>query len=161
MTIREILRKDIWSKRTSRIIASAVLLLCGIGLLWTDWATPREKRLARVAMTKVDSITDPEGISQVEFDARYAEAKSAAGDAKAAAITLRDRVAAFVVANYVSDLEHRRTILSLPDAKLGQMSPAEDKVLAGREKKLQWLAQDLEMHERQKAVLVSIVGNAR
>jgi len=161
MNVRELLQTEIWSKRTSRIIALVVLLLCGIGLLWTYWATPREKRLARVAITKVDSITDPEGISQEDFDARYAEAKSAAGDAKAAAITLRDRVVALVVAGYVSDLEHRRIIWSLPDAKVGRMSQAEDKVVAGREKKLQWLAQDLEMHERQKALLVSIVGNTR
>jgi hypothetical protein len=161
MNVHELLQKEIWNKRTSRIIALVVLLLCCTGLLWTDWATPREKRLARVAITKVDSITDPGGISQEDFDTRYAEAKNAAEDAKVAANTIRDRVVAFLVANYVSDLEHRRTILALPDAKLERVSPAEDKLVDGREKKLQWLAQDLEMHERQKAVLVSIVGNAR
>ena len=110
---------------------------------------------------KADGITSPEGLSEVEFDARYADAKRAATDAKNSAITLRDRVVALLVAGYVSDLEHRRVIWSLPDAKMGQMSPERDKFVAGRQKKLQWLAEDLEMHEKQRTLLVSIVGNTR
>jgi predicted negative regulator of RcsB-dependent stress response len=76
MAIRELLQIEIWSKRTSRIIASVVLLLCGIGLLWTYWATPREKRLARAAIAEADAITSPEGLPQKEFDVRYAGQKT-------------------------------------------------------------------------------------
>jgi hypothetical protein len=68
---------------------------------------------------------------------------------------------ALLVKGYVSDVEHRRIIWSLPDDKMGRASLENDKVVAGREKKLQWLAEDLEMHEKEKALLVSIVGNTR
>ena len=74
----EVLSKEVWTKRTSRIIAVVAVALCCIALFWIGWTTPREKRLAIVVIEKADSITDPESLSQAEFDAEYADAMEAA-----------------------------------------------------------------------------------
>src|SRR6266487_3582836 len=99
--VSELLHKEIWTKRTSRIIALVALLFCCIALLWAGWTTPREKRLARVAIEKSDRITDPGSLSQAEFDVKYADAMKAAVNAKDSAITLQDRRLAMLVELYV------------------------------------------------------------
>jgi hypothetical protein len=157
----EVLSKEVWTKRTSRIIAVVAVALCCIALFWIGWTTPREKRLAIVVIEKADSITDPESLSQAEFDAEYADAMEAATNAENEAITLQDRVVATLVHGYVSEVWHRRIFWLLPDAKMGKGSTEMERDVTGREKKLLWIAQATEAHEKSRAQLVSFVGNTR
>jgi hypothetical protein len=159
--VSELLHKEIWTKRTSRIIALVALLFCCIALLWAGWTTPREKRLARVAIEKSDRITDPGSLSQAEFDVKYADAMKAAANAKDSAITLQDQRLAMLVELYVLEARTRRVIWLFPDAKLGKGSSEIDRDVTGREQKLLWIARDNEAHEKFRVKLISIVGNTR
>ncbi|MCU1250227.1 MAG: hypothetical protein JWQ49_3256 [Edaphobacter sp.] len=159
--VSELLHKEIWTKRTSHIIALVALSFCCIALLWAGWTTPREKRLARVAIEKADRITDPESLSQAEFDVKYADAMKAAANAKDSAITLQDQTVAMLAELYVFEVRTRRVIWLLPDAKMGKGSSEIDRDVTGREQKLLWIARDTEAHEKFRVKLVSIVGNTR
>jgi hypothetical protein len=159
--LSELLHKEIWTKRTSRIIALVALSFCCIALLWAGWTTPKEKRLARVAIEKADLIKDPESLSQAEFDVKFSDAKRAAANAKDSAITLQDQKVAMLTELYVLEVRTRRVIWLLPDAKMGKGSSEIDRDVSGRDKKLLWIARDTEAHEKFRVKLVSIVGNTR
>jgi hypothetical protein len=159
--LTELLHKEIWTKRTFRIIALVALSFGCIALLWAGWTTPKEKRLARVAIEKADLIEDPESLSQAEFDVKYADAMKAAANAKDSAITLQDQTVAMLAELYVFEVRTRRVIWLLPDAKMGKGSSEIDRDVTGREQKLLWIARDTEAHEKFRVKLVSIVGNTR
>jgi hypothetical protein len=159
--LSELLHKEIWTKRTSRIIALVALLFCCIALLWAGWTTPRKKRLARVTIEKADLITDPKSLSQAEFDAKFSDAMKAAANAKDSAITSQDQTVAMLAELYVLEVRTRRVIWLLPDAKMGKGSSEIDRDVTGREQKLLWIARDTEAHEKFRVKLVSIVGNTR
>src|SRR5271168_3600582 len=108
MEIRELLHKEIWTKKVSRIIAIAALLFCCIALLWADWVTPRERRLIQETINKADDVAGPEILSSSEFEKQNTVLLQLADKAASMQITERDKIAALLLRGYVTELSYHR-----------------------------------------------------
>jgi hypothetical protein len=131
MEIRELLQKELWSKRTSRKILSVVgkalrvvevLLVVFVVLYLVNsyWLTPSERKAGRVALEKVDALQPFSVMSGEEYGADYKQAETMVHAAEEAAWTGRDKSIAGLLSNYLMFTDMRRqeqqTIITLSNS---------------------------------------------
>ena len=139
MKVRELLQKEVWSKRTSRKILVVLAILCVAFVLWIaayvvdeSWITPSERRAGRAALAQIDSLQNFDGMSDAEFDAGVLQAGRKVGDAEQAAWTSRDKRIAGVVSFYLSSTKDLRDRIR-SDRKLNLPADKAERVLQARE----------------------------
>jgi hypothetical protein len=99
MNVRELLRYEIWSKRTTRkiLVWSGTFLGFVVALLtiWIlverHWLTPGERRAGKAALAQVGELENFESMSAQDFDAKSYRAQILINDADKSAWTWRDR----------------------------------------------------------------------
>jgi hypothetical protein len=119
MEIRELLQKEVWSKRTSRKIWSVVkrtfrvveVALVGF-VIWllvnSLWLTSPERKAGRVALDKVDALQRFSGMSEEEYGVDYKKAEDMVHAAERAAWTWRDQGVAAQLSAYLMFTDMRR-----------------------------------------------------
>jgi hypothetical protein len=121
MTIRGLLQKEIWSKRTSRKILIGlgivvVLLVVGFVLLNTldeRWITPPERRAGRAALAQIEVLQNFDQMSDSEYDAGPLQAKQEIDTAEQAAWTSQDKRIALLLLGYFGSTDSKRLHLKL------------------------------------------------
>ncbi len=99
MKIRELLRYEIWSKKTTRRILIGVVIFIGLifasNWIWTEyelhWLTSGERKAAKAALAEIDLLAAA-GIqlSDQEWEARTQQAKTKLEATRKSARTYRD-----------------------------------------------------------------------
>ena len=112
MEIRELLQKEIWSKRTSRKILIG-LGIVSVGLIVGSalnerWITPPERNAGRVALAQIEVLQSSNEMSDAEFDAKDLQAKQKVDLAEQAAWTSQDTRISAQLLGYLSLLETKR-----------------------------------------------------
>src|SRR5258708_2164631 len=94
MEIRELLQKEIWSKRTARkiLIGFGIVAVGFVVLFAIDryWITPPERNAAKAALAQIDALQNPNHMSDAEYDAEALQAKGKVDSAVQMAWTTRD-----------------------------------------------------------------------
>jgi hypothetical protein len=98
MKIRELLRCEIWSKKTTRRILIGVVIFIGLifvgDWIWNEyelhWLTSGERKAAKAALAEIDSLEDTRQLSDQEWEARQQEAKARIEATRRSAKTYRD-----------------------------------------------------------------------
>jgi len=98
MKIRELLRYEIWSKRTTRRILICVSVLVCLTFvsdwIWTEyelhWLTSGERKVAKAALAEIDSLAAAGSLSDQEWEARTEQAKTKIEATRRSARTYRD-----------------------------------------------------------------------
>jgi hypothetical protein len=128
MTLRELLQREIWSKRTTRRIwiVSACMAVLGLVVFgWhqldTHWLTPPERAAGRAALQEIEVL---EGASDQQFDSQEQKASRVIEAAEKAAWTRRDRQISGVLAGYLSILKDDRRVSNL-QARMAQSGRAD------------------------------------
>jgi len=137
--LSEQLRREIWSKRTTRIIWIVLLflLLAGYGcqLLYKYWVTPRERKAAAAALQSVRALRDAETADEPIYAARLQEAKSRVARCNAVRITERDWFAEIRLEGYIHGIEFSRALWESPYEDIsGKLSVDKSLKLAKLEK---------------------------
>ena len=130
--IRELLRKEIWSKETSRKIL-IFFAIVGVGIevfhqVDIRWTTPAERKSARAALMQIDALQGPDLGSGNEFEVTEKKAEGLVQVAENAAITSRDKAVSVTLSSYLEltkiDREDANPSLSvkaaLRDTKAGE-----------------------------------------
>lgn len=157
--ISQLLGKQVWSKRTSRILFVVLAVGCVIAWLWSDWVTPRERRLVQEVIDKADKIGSSEVLSKSEFEKQNAILLELADRAAQTQLTERDKTAALLLRGYVVDLSYRRIIWDMPEAKVEGLKIKGVPDGDGRQKKLDWLSLEEKQHRQNRAFLERMIGN--
>jgi hypothetical protein len=100
MTLRELLRYEVWSKQTTRriLVGSAILAaLLFVGYkIWDEveshWLTRSERTVAKAALQRIDALQNSGPLSDEEFDNRTKDARLAIDAAERAARTRKDEL---------------------------------------------------------------------
>ena len=116
MKVRELLQKEIWSKRTSQrilrvigIVGAVVGVVCVVGNgLDTYWMTPPERSAGRSALAEIDVLQNFRGMSDTDYDAGVKRAKAKVDAANQVAITSRDDAIASVLSGYLFLVNNER-----------------------------------------------------
>jgi hypothetical protein len=116
MKIRELLQKEIWSKRTSRKILIGfgivvVLLVVGFVVLNTldeRWITPPERKAGRAALAQIEVLQNFDQMSDSEYDAGALQAKQKIDRAEQTALTAQDKRIALMLLGYFVSTEEKR-----------------------------------------------------
>ncbi|MGO8757829.1 MAG: hypothetical protein ACLQG3_06865 [Terracidiphilus sp.] len=98
MKIRELLRYEIWSKRTTRKILAVfgiVVAVLALGFLgWYEaelrWLTKGERAAAKVALQQIDALQNADSLSDEEFEIRRKQTDLAVDATEKAARTIKD-----------------------------------------------------------------------
>jgi len=105
MNLRELLKTELWSKRTSRkilvwlgIVIAGFFVCCAIEQYWT---TPGEHKAARAALAQIDALQNLEFVSDEDFSARDKQAERQVDIARNAAWTERDKILAMDLSAYL------------------------------------------------------------
>jgi hypothetical protein len=113
MKIRELLQKEIWSKRTSRkiLIGFGITVVVVVVLSAVDghWITPPERHAARVALAQIDVLQNSKEMSDAEYDVGTRRAKESVDKAEHAAWTSRDKSIAVALFFYLAAKELQRS----------------------------------------------------
>ena len=117
MKIRELLRYEIWSKRTSRklLVGSAVLFVSlAVGFFaWYEieihWLTHAERNAVRGALIQIDSLESSDTMTWQGYEARSKQVEASVSAAKDAAITLRDNYVQMRLTLYMMGVESEKT----------------------------------------------------
>ena len=142
MNLRELLRTELWSKRTTRKILVRSGLVLGVVVvvlaIWLSaewyWLTPGERKSSKAAIAQIDSMQAFESMSQPQFDSMAKQAEEKVEVAKHAAWTIRDKDAAYSLEAYLflttteqEGLQRRREIdLKYPKLALSDMETAQE-----------------------------------
>jgi hypothetical protein len=119
MEVRELLQKEIWSKRTSRKILigfgiTVVVVVVGF-FVWNTlderWITPSERNAGRAALAQIEVLQDFNEMSDAEYDAGALQAKQRIDSAEQAAWTSQDRRIAFLLLGYFDLTDGKRSYL--------------------------------------------------
>jgi hypothetical protein len=119
MEIRELLQKELWSKKTSRKILSVagrvlrvVEVLLVVFVVWylvnALWLTPSERTAGRIALAKLDALQRFDGMSEDEYGGEYKQAETMVHAAEEAARTGRDNFIATSLSTYLMFTDMRR-----------------------------------------------------
>jgi hypothetical protein len=119
MEIRELLRKEFWSKATSRKILAVfgkifrVVEIFVVGfVVWylvnSMWLTPPERKAGRAALEKIDALQRFGGMSEEEYGGDYKQGETMVHAAKQAAWTWRDEFIATSLSTYLIFTDMRR-----------------------------------------------------
>jgi hypothetical protein len=143
MKIRELLRYEIWSKRTTRKILAAfsvvfvVLVLGFFAFHEIDlyWLTKGERAAAKAALQRVDALQNADSLSDEEFEARRKETESAIDAAERVAKTKKDQFTYFELCLCSMDPELRRM-------KAIEQRLVEQGKLHGSQDQWEWYQQD-------------------
>jgi hypothetical protein len=155
----QLLHKQLWSKRTSRIVFAVLVIGCVLALLWTDWVTPGERQLAQETINRADEVASPQVLSSTEFEKQNTVLQQLVDQAKRAQITERDQVVVLLLGGYVTELSYQRSIWNTPEAKLEGIKIAGVSDSDGRQKRLSWLALEEKQHKQNRANLERMIGN--
>src|ERR1700735_4114036 len=98
MKVRDLLRYEIWSKRTTRRILIGVVIFIGLifvsNWIWTEyelhWITSGERKAAKAALAEIDSLAAAGTLSDQEWEARTQQAKARIEATRRSAKTYRD-----------------------------------------------------------------------
>lgn len=154
MTLRELLRIEIWSKRTSRRLmigfAVVVVLLAVLDVTETRWITPAEGRTARAALAQIDRLQNLGVMNDSEYRAASAQAKAAVSFAEQAAKTQRDDQIVSVLSGYLmlTDMERNEQQLQLkwsasPNERFRKLSVRDPRTVSGSKASREFLSQVL------------------
>jgi hypothetical protein len=99
MKVRELLKYEIWSKRTTRkiLVWSGAFLGFVIAFLtiWIlierHWLTPGERRAGREALAQIDGLQDFQSMSAQDFSLKYHKAENEIDAARMSAWTWKDK----------------------------------------------------------------------
>lgn len=119
MGIREVLRKELWSKATSRKILSVggrvlrvVEVFLVVFVVWylvnALWLTPSERKAGRVALEQIDALQPFSVMSGEEYGADYKQAETIVRAAEQTAWTKRDKFIATNLSIYLMFTDMRR-----------------------------------------------------
>ena len=111
MKIRELLRYEIWSKRTSRkiLVWSGTFLGFVIAFLviWIlieqYWLTPGERRAGREALVEIDRLHDFNSISAQDFNLKYHTAENDIDAVRISAWTWKDKYVTGCLYSYLEE----------------------------------------------------------
>jgi hypothetical protein len=113
MNVRELLQKEIWSKKTSRKIligfGIVVVGFCVWYALDRYWITPPERNAARVALAQIDALQKFNEMSDAEYDAGALQAKGKVDTAGQVAWTSRDEKIAAALEGYLGVTQVERS----------------------------------------------------
>jgi len=98
MNVRELLRYELWSKRTTRrilAVLAVILVVTALGFVaWYEidlhWMTSGERAAAKAALHQIDVLQDAGSLSDEEFKTRRDEGDSAVNAAESAIRTTKD-----------------------------------------------------------------------
>jgi multidrug resistance efflux pump len=98
VTFREVMRHELWTKKTSqKILAGLAIVACAVLLvvwIWNQielhWLTSGEREAARAALSQIDSLHDAVPLSAREFQIRSDQSRAKIETARKAARTYRD-----------------------------------------------------------------------
>jgi hypothetical protein len=158
--VLQLLNRPVWSKRTSQILFAVLAVGCLLVWLWSDWVTPRERRLIQEAINKTDEFKDSKSLSASDFEKRNSVLLQLVDKAAQSQITERDKVAVLLLRGYVVDLSYHRIIWNMPEGKLEGLRIKG--IFAdgnGQQKKLDWLALEEKQHNQNRAILEQMIGN--
>jgi hypothetical protein len=113
MKIRELLKYELWSRRTTRQIfvgLGTVIGLIFVGFwVWNKvelhWLTSGERNAARTALADIDSMEDTAPLTDQEWEARKQQVKTKVEATAAAARTYRDTLMEMDLSLYFLDVE--------------------------------------------------------
>jgi hypothetical protein len=139
MELRELLQKEIWSKRTSRKIWLVVkrtfrvveVALVGFVIVYlanSTWLTSPERKAGRVALGKIDALQSFSGMSEEEYVASHKQAEEMVHGAEQAAWTGRDEFIASSLSAYLEFTDIRRQEQKFRD----KLSTSKDENLRNR-----------------------------
>ena len=106
MEFRDILKVEIWSKRTSRriVAASTVVIVGVVSWVFVDgyWFTRAEREAAKSALVKIDSLqVQISEDDQGDFDFRKDQAQQSTEAAVQAALTAKDKRISAALSGYL------------------------------------------------------------
>jgi hypothetical protein len=121
MRFRELLQYELWSKKTSRKILIGLGIVIVVFVVWAAieqyWISPGERKVAKIALLKIDDLQDFATISGQDFDVRARTAGEQIASAQRTAWTMRDRLLALSLSAYFEltkidqeDLQRRKQI---------------------------------------------------
>jgi len=118
MNIRELLKIEVWSKRTTRkvvvvaivVIGAARLGLYGWQYLDRNWLTPGERSAASEALARIDKLREPRSLDENQFSEEKRKAKSQIDCAERKAWTIRDQGVAFELKMYLMKIVSDRQL---------------------------------------------------
>ena len=133
MKIRELLRTEVWSKKTSRRVLIGIgIVLVGFGS-WVAielcWLSPGERDAARIALAQIDSLQRIDSIRDDDFSAGDKQAARSVEIAKQTAWTERDKDITELLSMFLGftqidreDLQKRKLLQQTdpPEAHRGQ-----------------------------------------
>jgi hypothetical protein len=130
MDVRELLRCEIWSKKTTRRILVTFGVVLVVWLLgfegWQGvsrhWLAKGERAAAQIALQRIDEWKNV-GLKSPEFIAAGERARKAMGDAEAAARTDRDRATVFLLNICVATITEDRIRRELTDTSSDKITP--------------------------------------
>jgi hypothetical protein len=113
MNVRELLRREIWSKRATRKILVGFgiafwIVTIGLGALFVverSWVTPGERRTGRDALMQIEALRNSGSISDEDFDLRDKQVRGRIEVAEKAARTYRDARIADSLDFYLGETE--------------------------------------------------------
>ena len=113
MKIRELLHKEIWSKRTSRkILIGFGIVVVGF-VVWNaldgHWITPPERNAARAALAQIEVLQNSKEMSDAEYEEGTRRAKERVDTAEQAAWTSRDKLIAASLLGYLAVTDMQRS----------------------------------------------------
>jgi hypothetical protein len=144
------LQTELWSKRTTRkIFVGFAIVVAGL-IAWTAieryWLTPGERKAARAALVKIDSLQNFESISNSDFAVRDGFAKQEVDVAQRAAWTERDKEFSTALSVYLGMTEidneslQRQSIIEQKYPSLTQKDVKAAEEMATTEKKARLFA---------------------
>jgi hypothetical protein len=100
VTFRELMKYELWSKRTTRKILSVICVIFVVLFLgffgWRElsmhWLTKDERAVAKIALQRIDALHAAESLSDQEFESRRNEADSAVDSSEKAVMTRKDEI---------------------------------------------------------------------
>jgi len=104
-----ILKREVWSQRTTRkIVVISILVLAafwfgidGWYFVERNWLTPMERRAALEALATIDELQEPKNLNEYQFSEGERKAKSQIADAEQKAWTTRDQHVAIELRMYL------------------------------------------------------------
>jgi hypothetical protein len=117
MNVRELLQKEIWSRRTSRKILigfgiTVVVVAVGfvvLNALDERWITPSERKAGRAALAQIEVLQNFNQMNDSEYDAGALQAKQKIDTAEQAAWTAQDKRIALMLLGYFESTDVKRS----------------------------------------------------
>ncbi len=104
MDVRGLLRRELWSKETTRkmfAVAPLVVAACVVWVVVNEyWLTSGERRIARTALSELERLEQAGKQDESSYQAELRRSDECVDEAERAAVTSRDRRVAHLLSDY-------------------------------------------------------------